>query len=71
MQEYLDNDDDDDDDLKRYIESLKDSSLETHRHFYDLYQHFMARFGRRGPGEIDIANDRYGMKRNRECQQIC
>ena len=70
MQEYLDNDDDDDD-LKRYIESLKDSSFETHRHFYDLYQHFMARFGRRGPGEIDIGNDRYGMKRNRECQQIC
>ena len=60
MQEYLDKEDEDG--LKHYIESLKESSFETHRHFYELYNRFMARFGRRGPGEIDIANDRYEMK---------
>ena len=61
MQEYLDKEEEDG--LKRYIESLKDSSFETHRHFNELYNRFMARFGRRGPGEVDIANARYEMKK--------
>ncbi|KAK8805912.1 hypothetical protein WA158_002568 [Blastocystis sp. Blastoise] len=56
---YENTNDEDEIELKKYIFSLKDSSISVYKQFYIVYTKFMNMFGRRGPGEISIINKRY------------